>query len=441
MDNVTKTLTTKYNELRILLKLILLIFFLGYLSFIPTGPYPIFLWNGLKLDHLFLLATLTFSVLLFPFKWSREITPILGSVLLFLGIAFTSTLVSVNLSVSLKGFIAALFYALIALFTSLLVFNYVSFIRKFLFVMAAFAALLILFQYFFFDFGSIGRMALSSIPRWHPEFEQLGGTYVDPNMTAIGLLLCVIIYMPEYLKRRGTFYSILMLPVSFFAPFFIIIVACFILLSRTALFSFAVAIIWGSLYSIITKKRNSWKQIIKKINVIVLFSCLSLFFLFLVEPKRVTSLINRVTRFSKDNLTESETQRIFYSQQALDTWLNDPKTFTVGNGFFTSNPHNEILRSLSGSGLFGLLSFLGMFLVFYFKCCHVRPSSGNYSFSQNALFAYIFIAIQFYGHTKTMWVALTFLLINYLAEMVSQQKIQINRRVYNDSWNQEHFAT
>jgi hypothetical protein len=117
------------------------------------------------------------------------------------------------------------------------------------------------------------------------------------------------------------------------------------------------------------------------------------------------------------DIVESESQasgRVELFQGAWDTWLSSTKTAIVGNGYYSSNPHNEILRTLAGDGLLGLLSFLAFLLGIYVVCCCASSLTASQKFSQNALFAFIVSAMMTYGHTKTMWLAFMFLLAGYL---------------------------
>jgi hypothetical protein len=178
---------------------------------------------------------------------------------------------------------------------------------------------------------------------------------------------------------------------------------------------------------ILKMKRLFYRQVLIKIGIVAIALILGIGSLVIVRPGIVSSYSHRITRIFQGKLARPESGRIMRAENSLDMWSENPKTFILGEGFFTINPHNEFLRMLGGSGLFGFISFLLMFLAFYLTCCRSRSASAVYLFGQNALFVYIFIMVQFYGHTKSLWVGLTFLLINYIAQKALQPGIEIRR--------------
>jgi hypothetical protein len=390
--------------------LIFLIFFMGYIGFIPTGPYPVILW-GVKLDHLFALGTALFSFFLFRFKWPRGLRPVYFSVLLFLSIAFITTASSSHLDSSFRGFMVSLGYATIALLTPLLIHDRVVIIRWYLLLVASITGLFILYLYFFVR--DAGRLHLYST--------------VDPNMTSVGLLMSIIIFLPEYLKRKKSYFIVIFSTLVFNVLLAIILAAVICLLSRTAVFSFLIALSWGGFCVIVKKKAFSYRAISLKICIVVIACILGFVSLKIIRPSIISNYSHRITRIFQGSLASPEKGRLRRAEKVLDKWSEDPKIFILGEGYFTINPHNEFLRMLGGSGLFGFISFLVMFLVFYHTCCRSRSSPASYLFCQNALFVYIVTMVQFYGHTKSLWVGLTFLLLNYIVQKTLQPPIQ-NRR-------------
>ena len=111
---------------------------------------------------------------------------------------------------------------------------------------------------------------------------------------------------------------------------------------------------------------------------------------------------------------QEDSHRISIMSESIEIFQSTDKNIFFGKGFFTTNPHNEILRNLSSSGLIGLITFLVFLSVLYFFI--VRKVKSNYwlSFSATSIYFYIFIATQTYGHTKSMWSAFMFLLFFYL---------------------------
>lgn len=392
------------------LKLILLIFFMGYIGFIPTGPYPVILW-GVKLDHLFAFGTALVSFFLFPLRWPRGLILVHISILLFLCIVFITTITSVDSDTSLRGCMVCLGYATITLFVPLLIHDRVILLRRYLFIAATLTSLFALYLYFFVH--GIGRLRLSPT--------------VDPNMTSVGLLMCIVIFLPEYFRKKKSFLIGGLTTLFFIFPVAIILSAVIIFLSRTALLSFVVALIWGLFCVTLKHKRLFYRQILRKISIVTIASILGIVLLNIVKPGIVSSYTHRVTRIFEGNLAPTESSRIMRVKNTLDLWSENPKTFMLGDGFFTTNPHNEFLRMLGGSGFLGFVSFLLMFLAFYLRCCRSRSASAIYLFGQNALFAYIVIMIQFYGHTKSLWVGFTFLLINYMAQNRPQPRFQVTQ--------------
>ena len=402
---------TPNMNLRKSLEFVLLIFFMGYVGFIPTGPYSVILW-GVKLDHLFAFGTAILSLFLFPFRWPRGLRSVYASVLLFLGVAFITTISSSHLDTSLRGFMVSLGYATIALLTPLFIHGRVILLRRYLFIAATLTSLFVLYLYFFAH--SIGRLQLSPL--------------VDPNMTSVGLFMCIIIFFPEYFKKRKTSLIGGLATLFFIFSVAIIVSGVIVLLSRTALFSFVVALIWGFIYATLKNKKFFNRQVLRKISIVVIASILGIVSLNIVKPDIVSRYTHRIKRiFQGNHLAPTESMRIMALKNTLGLWSENPKIFMLGDGFFTINPHNEFLRMLGGSGSLGFVSFLLMFFAFYVTCCLSRTASSIYLFGQNALFAYLVIMIQFYGHTKSLWVGLTFLLINYMAQNRPQPRSQITQ--------------
>ena len=397
-------------SLRSSLEFVLLVLFMGYVGFIPTGPYPIILW-GVKLDHLFGFGTALLSFFLFRFRWPRRFQLVYASVLLFIGVAFLTTATSIDPDASLRGCGVCLGYVTIALFAPLLVYDHVALLRRYLLIAAMFTGLLVLFLYFFVQ--DIGRLRLAPT--------------VDPNMTSVGLLMSVVIFLPEYLGNRKTFLIGSLATFFFIFSGGIIVAAVVILLSRTALFSFVAALAWGLFCVTLKHKRLFYRQVLKKLSIVTIACILGIVSLNVVKPDIVSSYTHRLTRIFEGNLAPTENRRIMRVKSTLDLWSEYPKTFILGDGFFTINPHNEFLRMLGGSGFLGFASFLLMFLAFYVACCRSRSASAIYLFGQNALFAYIVIMVQFYGHTKSLWVGFTFLLINYMAQNRRQPRFEVRQ--------------
>ncbi|MFC1551710.1 hypothetical protein ACFL6P_03995 [Candidatus Latescibacterota bacterium] len=391
------------------LKMYLLFFFIGYVTFVPIGPYPVKVF-GAKLDHLFAYGTVILCVLPFSYRFPKRLLFVNISVLLFLVSSLISSLTSVDPVFSLKAFMVSMGYATITLLVPVFIHEHVSLLRRYLLIVAVITAFIIILLHIYFDFMRI---------RLHSE--------VDQNMTSIGLLLCIIFFLPDYFKERkktkfGTWFTIVST-----ISFIIIIMAVVLFQSRTAMISFVSAIVWG-LFCVRQKiKRHYIQQILKQITIIILIMILGLVCINKIKPAAIESYIYRYSIIIDGDLTENEYARIMGAKNSMELWSKNIKNFVLGDGFFTINPHNEFFRMLGGSGLIGFLFFSLMFIAFYVTFCRLRTAKSIHLFVQNALFAYLFVMVQFYGHTKSLWVGFTFLFINHLAQNKHQRKIIIRR--------------
>jgi len=195
----------------------------------------------------------------------------------------------------------------------------------------------------------------------------------------------------------------------------------------TAMVSFVSALVWGLLYAGWKSRRRFVLQVLKKTTIVAFIVVFGFISLNKMAPTIVASYTDRFARIFEGDLEINETWRIMAAKNTLELWSDNLKKFVLGNGFFATNPHNEFLRMLGGSGFLGFILFSFMFVTFYMTCCRSRTAPIAYLVTQNALFAYILIMIQFYGHTKSLWVGFTFLLMNYMAQKRRQGKIQIRR--------------
>ncbi len=97
---------------------------------------------------------------------------------------------------------------------------------------------------------------------------------------------------------------------------------------------------------------------------------------------------------------------------ALHLVTQDLRIFLIGCGFFLANPHNEILRYFITMGFGGVIFFLYLLFVIFKYAIMSNNKCINHYFGSLLLFFFIIIAIQTYGHTKSMWTA--FMLIFFL---------------------------
>ena len=387
------------------------IVFLGYIAFIPSGPYPIPIL-GTKLDILLGIILLILVVPKILQLKNYYPTVLLMSLWLYLIATFLSVIFSDELLFSTGQWLITLGYILTCFLAPIAAYHKIQSFRTALLVIATIVALLLISQAIFFGIDNVQRIYLGFDSVSGSSFNNDVNTganesIVDPNMTAIGLMMTILFYLPNFAdhsfsKQRKIF--------EVFA-FILITLGAILTLSRTAIVSFILSCLITSLVLALdqNKLKNSLAAIWKSVKTISIFSAFFLV-IYILFPTVREVFIDRLLSSG----SQEDSHRISIMSESIEIFQSTDKNIFFGKGFFTTNPHNEILRNLSSSGLIGLITFLVFLSVLYFFI--VRKVKSNYwlSFSATSIYFYIFIATQTYGHTKSMWSAFMFLLFFYL---------------------------
>jgi len=387
------------------------IVFLGYIAFIPSGPYPIPILDT-KLD---VLLGIILLILVIPkILQLKNYYPavLLMSLLLYLISTFLSVIFSEELVFSTGQWFITLGYIITCFLAPIAIHHKTQSLRTALLVIATIVAFILVSQATLFGIDNIQRIYLGFNYVSGSSFNNDVNTgsnesVVDPNMTAIGLMMTILFYLPNFAshnfsKRRKI--------LEFFA-FILITLGAILTLSRTAIVSFILSYVITSLVLSLNKiKPSNLLAIIREsVKAISIFSTI-LLVIYISLPTAIEVLINRLL----GSVIKEDDYRINIMVKSIEIFQSTDKNILFGKGFFTTNPHNEILRILSSSGLISLIAFLVFLSMLYFFI--VRKVKSNYwlSFSATSLYLYIFIATQTYGHTKSMWSAFMFLLFFYL---------------------------
>jgi hypothetical protein len=360
------------------------LFLLIYLFFIPIGPLPIEIIRGLNID---VLSGIVLLVLML--YYGKNINQYSVNFILLTAFFVFSTLVSVLLSGdiahSLNNWLITMGYLYLTFTISIIHSRRIVFLQNFILLVAFLASVYILYDYFSAEQIQIARYSLTQSVELLEYQSRL-----DPNTTAIGLMFAVLLSM----RNKLLYYR---LPV-----FIVVISAVMILQSRTALLSFILAVILTQFY--FSLKYKEYKKILPLL-LSIFITILTIYFIFpdivQIYLIRATSEANYYDRFELFN-------------NSLAIFSSDIKSILFGAGYMMTNPHNEILRILSGSGLLGLLSYI--FFLVYLLSLILKIRNKDMKFTSLFIFLYMFIAIQTYGHTKFMYVSYMFILLFYIQD-------------------------
>jgi len=342
---------------------------LAYLAFIPTGPFPISVVDGLNLDVAIGLL-LYANVIVFSYQIKHYPNVLIGSWLIYFLVVFISAILSVNFEASFKNALIMFGYSQVTLLVPVIFMNRGSAIRKWLFIVAIVAAVLILYLYMFLGFGHDYRFYLSTANIARPIARELGFATVDPNMTAAGLLLALIVYFPNLFDDRKHLILDLLGPIC-------ILAASLILLSRSAILGFILSVIFSFLIvllkSLISRKAIVLKRLIL-ISYSVVFVAVSYIILLVLGDIMLPDIIGnveiRIAQSANDSI------RINLLISAWNVFMTDTKTVVIGAGFMTTNPHNEYMRILSAMGLLGVVS--SIFFLGFMVYISIKELSHNY---------------------------------------------------------------
>ena len=345
-------------------------FLLLYLFFVPTGPLVIEILEGLKLDVLIgiILLFLTLPYISNINLYKNNFILITAC---FVVATFISVLLSDDILHSLKSWLIFFGYLYVAIIVPTIYSMKVNHLRNFLILVSFLTSLFILFDYSNFD-----KVYRYSLP------------HIDPNTTAIGLMFAMLMFS----SKENLYYKI---PILIF-----IFLSAIILQSRTAVIAYISAITLTQLYFSLKYKKSST---IPLLGMFVIF--FSIYFLF---PDIVQNYLSRVYAGANND------HRFELLNNALTMFFVNYKSILFGTGYMINNPHNEIMRALSNSGLFGLLSYT--FFMLYLLFLTLKIQNKDIKFTALSIFVYLAVVIQTYGHTKFMYVSYMFILMLYLKD-------------------------
>ena len=377
---------------------------LGYVAFIPSGPYPIFILGVLKLDVIFGVLLAAFCAVHVG-KLSSYPKAFIAAWALYFFLVFVSAALSENLQYSVRYALIMFGYSLVAIVVPVVFMKRAETIRLWMFLVACIIAVLIIYMYVFLDFAQTHRFALGFSDLSKHAARLSGVATVDPNMTAAGLMLALIGYFPNMFERRKR----LLLDLT---GLLCVLSACLITLSRSAILGFVLAVLASGTIVLLTRLKKKGIFVFDK-------KALKFFFLFLLMvpagilivglffPDVIDKQIRRMAGISQD------TARIGLFIAAWDVFVADVKTVLIGAGFMTTNPHNEYMRTLSTMGVVGVV-VSAIFLTYMFFIA-VKATFQNHRnlFSALSIIFFVMAIALFYGYTKLIWVAWMFLLLLY----------------------------
>lgn len=385
------------------------IFFLALLFFLglAAGPFPVRV-SGILLDRV--LSALVFVALLLACLRQSSykgglFTQVLGLYFLFL---LPSVILAEDIGYSVDRFVIDLGYgALFYLFISSREIR-VTEIRW-----AALFGLLIIelvtvYLYNFSDYSDNVRFALSSD---YEALAQYGNSVdsesVDPNTTAIGMVLTFLCAFPLLLETGGWKVKALLL-----VTFSLLIYSLLVLSSRTAI----VAIILSMLvffFHALSLKRSVKKYFVRYLSAVILAVGFMLYFV--VDADLVERAIGRFF----EGVVESESQssgRLDLIETAFGCYFSSVQSILFGCGYSWSNPHNEFIKNLTNSGFFAaVLYVVWVFLFYVLARKRARQLSGT-ALLVDATFIPLLFSLMTYGHTKTFWAGLAIVWIAVIAK-------------------------
>lgn len=396
-------------------------FLLGYLAFVPTGPFPIFVAGGLKLDILFAIILLTFML-----PYIMRLNAIPKSLLMILGLYLFSGFISVMGSEDIERSLTSWFivggYALLAFIVPIIYSDRVISIRNSLFIFAVMASLLILTLYLFFGYGEVDRFALGATSMSKSEAIAAGETTVDPNMTAAGLYLSLLIYLPEILKKNQKF----IIKIIKLSGAFLIVSAATITISRSAFVGFALAIAIPVMLFFLVELHNHPIKWRKRTFKVMLAALIGIFVLIVAVysfvPFVAEAMINKLLR------SASDVGRLHIFIEVLEVFAQDFKTILFGAGFMLYNPHNEILRALVNMGLLGFAMSCAFLVSLFYHVLHSVRNNTVLNLTSMSIIIFILIISLFYGYSKLLWVAFMFLMFMYFEAKAVTFTSQLNKK-------------
>jgi hypothetical protein len=376
-----------------MLKKISYSFLLLYLFFIPIGPLPIQTPLGVKVDVLIGILLLLLAIGFFKNFTQYSVTMffLVGFLLIS---TLTSTLLSQDINFSLKSWLIMIGYMYLTLIIPTIYFPKFDSLSSFIILIATIVGLFIIISYSTLDI--VGRYNISQVI----SFVDDKNMRLDPNTTAIGL--CFSMLFLGKIKDRYSSFIIIIIVVS----------AVLILQSRTAIIAFILAIIFSRFYLFFEKNDTLKFLPLKSLSTFFIIIFLASFF-YLLFPDVVDIYISRLLSGSNNE------HRFDMITTSYNLFSEDTKTIFFGVGYMLLNPHNEFLRILFCSGIFGLISsVIWMIYIFYLisKIIDIETK-----FKALSIYMFLIFASMPYGHTKFIYVSLMFILMLYLKDRSSRR--------------------
>lgn len=394
----------------------------GYLLYIATGPYPVFV-GGIQLEILFGLFTIISCLILgcsYGYRSSRTIKKVLPWMIFYWFVSVFSTLFSSDVETSMNALIATTGYMMTTLLFSSVYTLRVAQFRLYMFICSVSVALFALVRYQITGWSpaGIGRYTIAAQSLSSSIAKHEGISMSDPNTVAIGLGLSFIIFMPDILwifsrKTKNREKLIVITGGT------IVLSAMLLFQSRTALLatlgSALLVMLWQSFRFTTQTQRRRKRKHTKSIILLIITILLA----FITFTDEFYATLDRFTYiFEEENYLYDG--RIILIQNALSLFNSSIKTILIGDGYFTINPHNEIFRALGGSGIFGGIALIGMILSLLKHCCFAEKSNLGQT-SQLLLFCYLVLSMQTYFMVKPFWVAAMFLIANRVDQEIRKQ--------------------
>ncbi|POB13196.1 O-antigen ligase [Halobacteriovorax sp. DA5] len=357
-----------------------LFFTLGFTVSLPFGPMPLYIYN-FDLNHIFIIGLFSIAVLNIK-KVDKNILKSFGIYSFLLLISVITSTKSYYSTINFLKFITLgtiTFYLIYGFKKNKLIilFNY--------YIGIASSTLIILLRCLF-NYGVHYRFTYSFAPI---EFRQAiinNIPAVDPNITAYGLCLSSLALVDRLFSKNKRH------RISYILSLFLFSTAIIITGSRSAFLAFIFSLIATILFQ--CKKTNNYKNI----KYFIAFSFIASAILHSLGL--MSMLIHKFSDYTND------ASRIYYYKKLLLFVFSDLKSFLVGKGFQTMNPHNEYLRVIINSGLVGLIGAT----IFYKKVLNII--SKKITYNTIAISVFTLIVILFYRHTKITWFAI-YLLIHF----------------------------
>lgn len=313
-------------------------------------------------------------------------------VVVYLFLSIPSVIFSQNLSLSISKFLITFAYgsAVAQLLSLPLSTVNVSNIFKLAKAALLVSGMLVISNCLSFSYSNTNRFSFGSDLNFIYSNSSLE---VDPNMTAMGIVLLFAFCVPYMLKSSNSFYSYL-------SPFLLTLLTLFsisMLASRTAIVSFLVIV----LVFLFSNNKRKQKNLIMVIFLIafILAAC-------------ATDFGAAAMRFDPSIMIHEanlESGRFSLYKDSFDKFNNNIANYFIGIGYANTNPHNDYLRIFFDSGVF--VGILNIYLLFYIHSTSRSRAIANFGspFLVDAVAFPFYFMLLTYGHTKTYWLGIAFI--------------------------------